>query len=162
MAKKYVFDTNTHKAAMQVSLNSIMMGSLFFILTLLWTLDPHRFSPVILTQIVLAIPLLFVSTLAYAKIGYWKESEQEPWEALGWFTNNVGNIFILNSVGLMAATVYPQIANAYFVLIIFLMTVYSWINVYLRPRTLGEKMFKFLFFMMVLVFGGLLPLLRGI
>jgi hypothetical protein len=48
------------------------------------------------------------------------------------------------------------------VLIIFLMTVYSWINVYLRPRTLGEKMFKFLFFMMVLVFGGLLPLLRGI
>lgn len=157
MARKYIFETNSQKASTQVSINSFMMGSLFFILTLLWTLDPLRFSPIILAQIVLAIPLLFVSSLAYAKISYWKETEM--WEALGWFTNNVGNIFILNSVGLISATLYPQIAYTFFILLVILMVLYSAINVYYKPKTFWEKSFKLVFFLGVLALGGIMPLL---
>jgi hypothetical protein len=47
-----------------------MMGSLFFILTLVWTLGVQKFNGFIIGQLVMAIPLLFVSSLAYAKVSY--------------------------------------------------------------------------------------------
>lgn len=155
--EKDMFLTNPQKASTRVTINSFMMGSLFFIFTLIWTLDPERFSIFIISQIVLAIPLLFVSSLAYSKIGYWKDVK--GWEALGWFTNNVGNIFILNAVGLMTASVDRILAVVYFVLTIVLMTIYSSINIYYRRGAMREKLFKFGYFLLVLVAGGLVPLL---
>ena len=154
---KDVFQTNANKASTKVTINSFMMGSLFFVLTLIWTLNPSRFSIFIVAQIVLAIPMLFVSSLAYAKIGYWEKVEL--WDILGWFTNNVGSIFILNAVGLVTAQIYKNVAFLYFLLLIILMAIYSIINVVYRKKTLKEKIFKFLFFVFVLTVGGILPLL---
>jgi len=153
---KDIFETNSNKASTKITINSFMMGSLFFILTLIWTLSPERFSIFIVAQIVLAIPMLFVSSLAYAKIGYWEKVEL--WDVLGWFTNNLGSIFILNAVGLMTAQLYKIVAISYFLLLILLMAVYSAINVIYRKKTLKEKIFKFAFFVAVLFFGGILPL----
>lgn len=155
--EKDMFLTNPQKASTRVTINSFMMGSLFFIFTLIWTLNPERFSIFIISQIVLAIPLLFVSSLAYSKIGYWKDVK--AWEALGWFTNNVGNIFILNAVGLMTARVDRMLAIAYFALMIILMTVYSSINIYYRRWAMRQKLLKFGYFLFVMLLGGLIPLL---
>ena len=153
---KDIFETNSSKASAKVTINSFMMGSLFFILTLIWTLNPYKFGVLIVAQIVLAIPMLFVSSLAYAKIGYWKKVKL--WDALGWFTNNLGSIFILNAVGLMTGEVYKNLAASYFILLIVLMAIYSTINVVYKPNTLKEKIFKFAFFVFVITLGGLLPL----
>ena len=147
---------NSHKSSTRVRINSFMMGSLFFILTLIWTLSPGKFSVFIISQIVLAIPMLFVSSLAYSKIGYWKEVRL--WDLLGWFTNNVGSIFILNAVGLMTAQIHKFTAICYFILLIILMAIYSVINVIYKPKTLKEKIFKFTFFVFVLIVGGIIPL----
>ncbi|MEK6963242.1 MAG: hypothetical protein AABX70_02355 [Nanoarchaeota archaeon] len=149
------FQTNPQKASAKVTINSFMMGSLFFILTLIWSLNPEKFSPSIIAQLVLAVPLLFMSSLAYSKIGYWKEIKL--WDYLGWFTNNIGNIFILNVIGLMTAMFYPTLAWIYFSLIIVLMGVYSWINCIYNPHSLREKAFKLIFFLVVLLLGGILP-----
>ena len=154
---KDIFQTKGSKASSKVTINSFMMGSLFFVLTLIWTLSPANFSILIIAQIVLAIPLLFVSSLAYAKIGHWEEVRL--WDALGWFTSNLGNIFILNSIGLVTAQISGVIATIYFILLIILMAAYSTINVIYRRKTLKEKVFKFIFFVIFVVLGGVLPLL---
>ena len=153
---KDIFQTNANKASSKVTINSFMMGSLFFVLTLIWTLNPSKFSIFIVAQIVLAIPMLFVSSLAYAKIGYWEKVQL--WDILGWFTNNIGSIFILNAVGLITAQIYEAVAVCYFFLLIILMAFYSIINVVYKRKTLREKIFKFIFFLVVLTLGGILPL----
>jgi len=153
---KDIFQTNQNKASSKVTINSFMMGSLFFILTLIWTLSPSRFSIFIVAQIVFAIPMLFVSSLAYAKIGHWEKVEL--WDVLGWYTNNIGSIFILNAVGLMTAQFYRNIAIIYFAILVILMAIYSTINVVYRPKTRNEKLYKFVFFVFVLALGGILPL----
>lgn len=152
-----IFQTNANKASAKVAINSFMIGSLFFVLTLIWTLNPSKFSIFIIAQIVFAIPMLFVSSLAYAKISHWEKVKL--WDALGWFTNNIGSIFILNSIGLMTAQGYKSIAIIYFLLLIILMAIYSMINVIYRIKTLKEKIFKFAFFVFVLTLGGILPLI---
>jgi len=154
---KDIFQTNQHKASSKVTINSFMMGSLSFILTLILAISPSKFGIFVIAQIVLAIPLLFVSSLAYTKIGHWKEVAL--WDALGWFTNNIGSIFIINAIGLITAQLYEEVAWAYFILMIILMAIYSAINVVYRKKTLLEKIFKFAFFVLVLVLGGIVPLI---
>jgi hypothetical protein len=148
-----IFRTNPDKAISKLTINSFMMGSLFLMFTLVWTLSPEKFGLSILSQLVISIPLLFVSSLAYTKIAY--HSKVKLWDALGWFTNTIANVFILNVVGLITATAYPSLALLYFGVIIFLMFIYSSINIYYRPQSFKEKIFKFLFFVLILYFGGI-------
>lgn len=155
--RRNIFKANPEKAASRVTINSFMIGSLFFVFTLIWTLNPHKFSQLVIFQLVLAIPMLFVSSLAYAKVGYRKEIEH--WDMLGWYTNNIGNTFVLNVVGLLVATEYPWIAYVYFLSILALMLMYSIINVVINPETLGEKIFKYLFFVFFIFALGIFPLL---
>jgi len=153
--ERKIFTTNPEKASARVTINSFMMGSLFVILTLIWSLNPGRFSYATIVQLVLAIPLLFVSSLTYAKIGYWQETKL--WDTYGWFTNTIGTLFIINVAGLITATLYKNLAIFYFVLTILLMAIYSAVNVVYRPASFKEKLFKFLFLVVIIVLGGLLP-----
>ncbi len=134
METKKIFNTNPQKSSNKVTINSFMMGSLFFILTLIITIDPHKFPVLVVYQLVLAIPLLYVASLAYSKVGYW--SETQGWETLGWYTNTLGNLFVLNSIGLVASTFDAVLAKIYFALFAILMCVYTFINVkYWRANT---------------------------
>ena len=145
------------KAATRVSINAFMMGNLFFILTLIWTLSPEKFSLVIITQLVFGIPLFLVSSLCYAKVGYWPR--HEAWDRFGWLTNTIGNICVLNIIGLMTATFFKNLAFMYFGLIILLIGIYYVINVAYKPYTLNERIWKFILFLALLFIGGIYPLL---
>ncbi|HUC31517.1 MAG TPA: hypothetical protein VMR99_02395 [Candidatus Paceibacterota bacterium] len=158
--KNNFFEVNSHKASVRVTINSIMMGSLFLVLTLIWTDAPVKTNSFIVSQLILAVPLLYVSTLAYSKIGY--SEKVFMWDTLGWFTNNLGSIFILNAVGLMTILINRDIAFFYFSLMIALMLIYSTINIIYNPKERGEKIFKFFFFLLVVSIGGLLPLILGL
>jgi hypothetical protein len=133
------------------------MGSLFFVLTLVITIDPNRFSPLVIYQLVLAIPLLFVSSLAYSKIGYSKDTRN--WDILGWHTNNLGNLFVLNAVGLVAANYDLTLAKIYFTLFCFLMMVYTLININHEPESWPARVYKLLFLLVVIIFGGVLAII---
>jgi hypothetical protein len=145
------------KSGTRVSINAFMMANLFFILTLIWTLSPDKFSKFIIYQLVLGIPLLFISSLAYAKLGYWKDIL--AWDRFAWTTNTLGNIFVLNIIGLIAATFDRTLAFVYFGVVVFLIAFYYGINITLAPHTTRARIRKFLFFIIILVLGGILPLL---
>ena len=158
--KESTFRTTPEKAAARVSVNSVMIGSLFLILTLVFTLSPEKFNTLLMVQMVLAIPFLFVSSLAYAKIGYsghWKETK--VWDGFAWFLNNLGNILILNVIGLLTSTFSRSLAFVYFGLTLGLMLAYSSINIYYKPKSYAEKILKFLCFAVTMFLGGILPLL---
>ncbi len=145
------------KSSARVSINAFMMGSLFFILTLIWTLNPEKFNLIIISQLVLAIPLLFISSLAYSKVGYW--THHEVWDRFAWITNTIGNIFVMNVTGLITATIFPKLAIVYFALTIFLIFVYYLINIIYSKHTIKERLIKFLLFIVVLYLGGIRPIL---
>lgn len=154
MDEEYIFRTNPHKSANKVTINSIMMGSLFFVLTLIITLDPNKFSPLIVSQLFLAIPVLYVSSLAYSKIGYWKETYE--WNALGWFTNTIGNLFVVNAIGLLAAKFSATLSYIYFFLFCLLMAIYTLINIKHNQKIWPQKIFKLIFLLIIIFFGGIL------
>lgn len=145
------------KSATRVSINAFMMGSLFFILTLIWTLNPEKFNLIIITQLVLAIPLLFISSLAYSKVGYW--AHHEVWDRFAWITNTIGNIFVMNVTGLITASLFPKLALVYFALTIFLIFIYYLINMIYSKHTIKERLLKFLLFIVILYLGGIRPIL---
>jgi len=157
MEEKYIFQTNPQKSANKVTINSLMMGSLFFILTLIITLDPNKFSPAIIFQLFLAVPMLYVSSLAYSKIGYWKETFE--WDALGWFTNTIGNLFVINAIGLLALKFSQTLSVLYFSLFCLLMIIYTFINIRQNKKILFEKIFKLVFLLVIVFFGGILFIL---
>lgn len=153
---EYIFGTNPEKAASKVAINSFMAGGLFVVFTLIWTLSPKQFSELIILQLVLSIPLLFVSSLAYTKIGYQKDVML--WDNLAWHTNSIGNAFILNIIGLLVSTEYPYIAILYFTVITILFIIYTAINISLHPHFVWQKIYKFGFFMFLVILLGILPL----
>ena len=157
MQKEKIFSTNPEKATLRISINSFMMSSLFFILTLIWTLNPEKFNFFIIAQVILAIPMLFVSSLSYSKVAYWEKNL--AWDWLGWITNELGNIPVLNIVGLITATLFIKLAYAYFALVILLMLTYTLINIHYRPHKSKEKLIKFVIFLTIVFFGGIYPIL---
>jgi len=150
------FVTSPEKASARVTINSFMMGTLFFILTLIWSIGPNRFSFFAIVQLILAIPLLYVSSLAYAKVGYWKEIKL--WNNLGWYTNHFGNTFLINVAGILAATFSRNLALVYFALFLFLMLIYSVINLIYKPSSIWEKTYKYLLLLITIIIGGVIPI----
>ena len=153
--KSPLFSTNPEKAASKVAINGVMLGSIFVMLAVVF-LELEKFNVVAVIEMVLSIPLLFVSSLAYSKIGYWKEIKL--WDGLGYFTNTLGNLFMINAIGLLASVISLMLSFVYFGTTILLLLVYSSINLY-YTKSYGPKIFKFLFSLLILFFGGILPLI---
>lgn len=156
MSKSSAFEVNSQKAGAKVAVNAAMLGVLFFVLTMILALGSRKFHPLAIWQLVLATPLLFVSSLAYGKIAYWKETEL--WDAFAWITGNTGNILTLNAIGLMVLSVGKTISLAYFILTLLCMLSYSLINIHYNHRLAGQKFRKFGFFLALILIGGILPI----
>lgn len=154
MEHEYFFKTNPQKSANKVTINSFMMGSLFFVLTLIITLGAEKFSHAIIFQLFLAVPLLYVASLAYSKVGYWPDTRE--WDALGWFTNTLGNLFVLNAIGLLSMKFSRDLAHLYFSVFCLLMVIYTLINIRQNKKIFWEKIFKLAFLLVVVFFGGIL------
>ena len=150
--KEFFFKTNPQKSANKVTINSFMMGSLCFALALIITLGADKFLPAIIYQLFLAIPLLYVASLAYSKIGYYEETF--AWDALGWITNTTGNLFIINAIGLLALSFSHTLSRIYFSLFCGLMIFYTVINIHQNKKILSEKIFKISFLLIIVFFGG--------
>ena len=152
------FETNPQKAVQKIAINSTMIGALFITLTFILTYGHEKFHPLAPAQLICAIPLLFVSTLTYSKIGYWKDTR--AWEIFGWIISNTGNIILLNAIGLMILNISAALSFAYFGLLILLMSIYSGINIaYVPKAVVGQKILKWLFFITLVFFGGILPII---
>jgi len=152
------FKTNPEKATSRVAINGVMLASLFVVLTVIF-LEPETFDILVVAQMMLAIPFLFVSSLAYAKIGYWKQIRL--WDIFGYFTNTLGNMLVVNATGLMVSKISIFVSFTYFVITITLLLIYSIINIVYIKETYQVKILKFLFSTLILFLGGILPLFIG-
>lgn len=150
----HTFKTNPQKSTNKVTMNSFMVGSLFIMLSLIITLDPKGFSRYIIYQLVLAIPLLYVGSLAYTKIGYWKDVLH--WNSLGWVTNTTGNLFVMNAVGLLAAKYDRGLAYLYFFVFGSLMVVYTAINIRYSETNYLRKFLKLAYLLLIITALGIL------
>lgn len=150
-----IFSTNPEKAASRVAINGVMLASIFVMLAVVF-LDIEKFDKAAIIQMILSIPFLFISSLAYSKLGYWKETKL--WDTFGYFTNTIGNLFMINAMGLLAAVISLRFSFVYFGIMIILLVLYSSINIF-YTKSLGTKLFKLLFSLAILFFGGILPLI---
>lgn len=156
--KEYAFARNPEKAEARLHINSFLMGSLFTVLALLWTFTSMKISLAIIIQMVLAIPLILFASLSYAKLGY--ERNHKIWDRFGWWTNNLGYLLFLNSTGLMVATFSSKIIGfIYFSLVIFMSSIYYVLNILSQPGTLKEHLSKLIVWLIVILIGGILPLI---
>lgn len=156
MKKKVnLFSTNPEKASGRVAINGVMLASIFVMLGVIF-LDYQKFNIIAISEMVLSIPFLFISSLAYAKIGYWKETKL--WDILGYFANTFGNFFLINAIGILSFSVSHLLAFLYFGLIIFLFLIFSIINLF-YGKPFNDQLFKFSLTLIIIFFGGILPLL---
>ena len=158
MAAKRVEDSiNPEKSASRVAINAFMIGSLFMVLTVIWTLGPQKFNPFIIWQLVLAIPLIFISSLAYVKVGY--RDKSKVFDRFGWLSHTLGNDLVLNSFGLIAATFFKSLGFIYFILLSFMFLGYYVIDSRHDPTQKTENTIKFIFILLIFVIGGIVPLI---
>jgi len=158
--KRDELKANPEKATSRVSINSFMIGSLFFILTLILTLGPDKFSIFIISQLVLAIPLLFISSLAYAKISY--RAKSMTFDKYGWIAHTLGNNMVLNAFGLMAAIYFRTVGILYFVLALVTIILYYIIDSKHDPSQSRENLIKVIFILIIFAVGGIYPLLSSL
>lgn len=145
---------NPEKSSARIAINSSMAGVALFIFTLIWALNPAHYSWIIISQLVLSIPLFYISLMAYTKLGYY--ADHKDWELYGWWTNTTGNHFILNVVGLMTSLFYITLAYAYFGILILLTSIYYIIK--LKHSTKPVKTWlRYFYFILLLIVGGILP-----
>ncbi len=152
----YIFKTNLHKASIKVNINSFMIGGLFFVLTMIWSTDADHITPLITSEILLAIPLLFASSLAYIKVA--EKEETKAWDTFGWIANTLGNTLVFNIIGLMAAAINGRPAAVmFFFSFMFIMLIYTIINILENKNLIGQRIFKYAFLIIIIILGGLIP-----
>jgi len=149
---------NPEMAESRLHINSFLMGSIFTVLTIIWAFNSDKITNTTIIQMVLSIPLVFFASLSYAKVGY--NRSHKVWYRFGWLTNNIGYLLFLNATGLMVATFSSLIiAFVYFGLLIFLSCTYYILNIISQPGTLKEHLSKLIIFLIVIILGGILPII---
>ena len=107
-------------------------------------------------QLVLSIPMLLVSTLAYTKVGYREKTER--WNTLAWITFIAGYTFQLNIIGILLSDIVGKnIAIIYFVVTWIVSLIYSLIDISYDKSVWKERVLKDIIFTLVLVILGILP-----
>ncbi len=154
---KSEFSKNPEKAEARLHINSFLMGSLFTVLSIIWTFNSEKITMAITLQMVLAIPLILFASLSYAKTGY--ERSHKIWDRFGWFTNNLGYLLFLNATGLMVIAFSSKIVGIiYFGLLIVLVSMYYILNIISQPGTFKEHFWKLILWIIAILLGGILPI----
>ena len=151
---------NPEKATSRVAINAFMIGSLFMIITIVWTLGPDKFNLFAISQLVLAIPLLFISSLAYAKVSY--RTKSMIFDRYGWIAHTVGNNMVLNSFGLIAASFFKPLGLIYFSLAILTIILYYIIDSRHDPSQSKENLIRTILILIIFAAGGIYPLFSSL
>jgi hypothetical protein len=147
------------KAASRIALNTSLLSVAVGIFFLVVSLRSQLLVPeVVAAQMVLPIPLLLSSILAYSKVGY--KDRIERWDTLGWITFILGYAMILNVVGiLLAGYVSLRMSLLFFGASWTMTIVYSVVDISYERSHVRERLAKdALFIVTQLLFGVLVVL----
>jgi len=142
------------KAHGRIQLNSsliaIAIGTFFLTINLKPTL---LLKPLVLLQLVIAIPCLLTSTLSYIKASY--RDQVRKWDILAWLTFMLGYAFILDVVGILIKDISgPKISIIFFLCSWILALMYSFVDISYSRAVVKERILKdSLFILIQLIFG---------
>ena len=147
------------KASTRIALNrtliAIAIGVFFLTINLREAL---LFQKILLLQLVLAVPLLLTSTLAYSKIGYREQIER--WNTLGWMTFIFGYAFLLNVIGILIGNIIGVMtAIIFFVSSWILSLIYSFVDISYDNSVIKERLIKDALFISIQFVLGVLVIL---
>ena len=152
----------TEKAHVKVDMNLMLLAAAFTVFTFIGAVNPDLLKNNVLlsAQLTLAIPFLSSSTFARSKlIAY--EKAAETWELYGFFTFIFGYAFLVNAIGLMLSDfTRPSIGIVFWILNIISAVFYSALEISEHEATFWSRAFKDALFTLIIVFGGILPVLK--
>jgi hypothetical protein len=150
----YPFKTNPHKASAKIVINNNLIAVCITVLGIMWAFAPERLGLGLLIQFVFAVPLLYISSISYTKVAYYKDVKQ--WDYLGWFTGTTATAFVLNIIGVLIFFLgYPTLMLLYFFVTWFLLLIYTIINCHHNKGDKRIRIFKFVFFVLIQAVFGL-------
>jgi len=148
------FKTNPEKASSKIRINNNLIAVCLTLFGIVWAFAPERLDVEIVMQFIFAVPLLYLSSIAYTKIAYWKEVRL--WDYLGWFSGTTGMAFVLNIVGIFTYLLgYEVMMIVYYLVIWGLLLLYTIINIHYDKKVIGIKVFKLAYFILIQLFFGL-------
>lgn len=148
------------KAKTRIDINMMLLSISFLLFTLIVTLNPSILSEnIILTiELTLAIPLLITSSLARTK--NISSVKKKIWDNFGFITFILGYSMLINVIGIFLNSIINiQISMIFFGINILMALLYSSIDIIENKEKLSSRLYKDILFILILIFGGILPCL---
>lgn len=149
-----------NKAKLRIDLNRSLLVICFTLFTLIIAINPLilKNNTILTVELILAIPLLISSSLTRMKLVY--SNKREIWNNFGFITFIIAYGLLINVIGMfLTSLVNQKISMLFFGANILMALAYSLIEVFEDKEKLSSRFYKDLFFIAVLVFGGILPCL---
>jgi len=142
----------------KIDINLALLGIGFVLFTLIITLNPLLLKEnyLLAMELTLVIPLLITS--CSARIKNITHPNNKVWKKLGFYTYLFGYAMLINVVGIfLQLFVNFEISLLFFGLNIFMALLYSIFEIIEKSDSFSTKWYKDLLFILLLVFGGILP-----
>ena len=153
-------EKNKFKSQSRMSINMWLLGAsfTFFIFSSTITPDLLKNNIFLALQITLAIPFFITSIFARSKLAYTKYPDK--WDKYGFITFIFGYSFLINVVGILLSNLVAlKVGMIFFVANILSNLLYSYMDLS-EKKEWTHYIYKDLFYIGILIFGGILPSLR--
>jgi hypothetical protein len=151
----------SRKARDRLDLNKTFLTICFSVFTFIIALNPDLLKENLFLSIelTLAIPLFLTSLFARSKLAYAEKTKL--WENYGFITFVLGYAFLINIIGiLLSLFINLNVGMLFFGMNIISPLIYSTLEVIENKSKLKSRIIKDLFFILLLIFGGILPSLK--
>lgn len=151
------------KADTRININSMLVAVSATVLFIISAINPSLFIQEfwLALQLVLIIPLLITSSLAYSKLGYKKETRR--WNTLGWVCFVIGFAFMINVTAiLMNALGLMQIGLILIAVNFLLIFIYAVFDHKYGDGSIAEEILKYFLLVIIQIVFGLGVILNWI
>lgn len=148
--KRYKIEAKaTSRINLSLFLLTVSVTAFFLIINLK---EELFYNKILLMQLILAIPLLLTSTLAYSKIGY--RDKVERWDLLGWVTFTFGYAFGVNVIGILVGDIISvPLGLIFFAISWLLVIIYYFVDISYEKNTFRVSISKILLFILICLIG---------
>jgi hypothetical protein len=152
--------TPTTRYGGRVVINTFLLSTAVLVFFTTLNLRQEMLSrPLVLLQLVLSIPVLLTSCLAYVKAD--SEASHDAWRTFAWLTFVLGYGFMLNVIGVMVATIGGTVFSViFFCASVALAVAYSAVDIILKRSSLADRLPKDALFLVIQLGLGLLVALK--
>ena len=158
MVKKEDLEAVHFKADNRARINLHLLGIAFTAFTLIVTLKPELLRDYTLLglQLALSIPLFITSTLC--RVNQFSKESNKHWNNLAYITFLLAYSMLVNVLGiLLALFVSIGLSMLFFVMNVLLAMLYSYFGVRFNRAELKSRLYKDIFFIIILILLGVLP-----